>query len=62
MLKGQYQNMQAPWLRWWDLQGNLLLSSDEKAQQLTFELEQQKQKAALLAEKLRQLGVNPDEV
>ncbi|HLO88942.1 MAG TPA: Uma2 family endonuclease, partial [Nostocaceae cyanobacterium] len=60
--QGQYQNMQAPWLRWWDLQGNLLLSSDEKAQQLASELEQQKQKAALLAEKLRQLGVNPDEV
>ncbi|WP_353929348.1 Uma2 family endonuclease [Okeanomitos corallinicola TIOX110] len=60
--EGQYNNMQAPWLRWWDLQGNLLLHSGEKTQQLTSQLEQEQQKAARLAERLRELGVNPDEV
>lgn len=67
--EGQYNNMQAPWLRWWDLQGNLLLHSGEKCiqlttetQQLTSQLEQEQQKAARLAERLRELGVNPDEV
>ncbi|NET00417.1 MAG: Uma2 family endonuclease [Sphaerospermopsis sp. SIO1G2] len=60
--EGQYNNMQAPWLRWWDLQGNLLLHSGEKCLQLTSELEQEQEKAARLAERLRELGVNPDEV
>ncbi|MBD2691061.1 Uma2 family endonuclease [Anabaena catenula] len=60
--EGQYNNMQAPWLRWWDIQGNLLLHSGEKTQKLTSQLEQEQQKAARLAERLRELGVNPDEV
>ncbi|MBC5798209.1 Uma2 family endonuclease [Sphaerospermopsis sp. LEGE 00249] len=60
--EGMYNNMQAPWLRWWDLQGNLLLHSGEKTQQLTSQLEQEQQKAARLAERLRELGVNPYEV
>ncbi len=60
--QGQYQNMEAPWLRWWDIQGNLLLHSWEKSQQLASQLEQEQQKAARLAERLRELGINPDEV
>jgi Uma2 family endonuclease len=60
--QGQYKNMEAPWLRWWDLQGNLLLSSDEKSQQLTSQLEQEKQRAERLAERLRQMGVDPDQL
>ncbi|ACK69925.1 protein of unknown function DUF820 [Gloeothece citriformis PCC 7424] len=46
--QGFYQNLELPWLRWWDSQGNLLLTGEERAQRL--------------AEKLRQLGVNPDEI
>lgn len=53
--QGQYQNMEAPWLRWWDAQGNLLLSSDEQ-------LEQERLRTERLAERLRQMGINPDEV
>jgi Uma2 family endonuclease len=30
--QGQYKNSTAPWLRWWDAQGKLLLNSDEKSQ------------------------------
>ncbi|QLE59122.1 Uma2 family endonuclease [Nostoc sp. TCL26-01] len=67
--QGQYKNMQAPWLRWWDAQGNLLLNSDEQCQVLTTqtqvlsqELEQEQQRAERLAEKLRQLGVDPDQL
>jgi len=30
---GEYQNVELPWLRWWDLQGNLLLSGDETEQE-----------------------------
>ncbi len=29
--RGQYGNLELPWLRWWDRQGNLLLTGDERA-------------------------------
>lgn len=28
--EGLYQNLELPWLRWWDSDGNLLLTSDER--------------------------------
>ena len=40
------------WLRWWDRAGNLLLWSAEQA-------EQERQRAEILAAKLRELGVDP---
>jgi Uma2 family endonuclease len=40
------------WLRWWDKEGNLLLWSSEQA-------EQERQRADLLAAKLRELGFDP---
>lgn len=60
--QGQYNNIEAPWLRWWDAQGNLLLSSDEKSQQLALQLQQEQQRAERLAERLRQLGIDPDQL
>lgn len=44
--QGQYYNMELPWLRWWDLQGNLLLTGEERADRLTAQL--------------RSLGVEPE--
>ena len=44
--QGQYYNMELPWLRWWDLQGNLLLTGDERA-------EQERQRADHLTAQLR---------
>lgn len=44
--EGEYQNQSWPWLRWWDADGQLLLTSGERADRL--------------ASKLRQLGVDPD--
>jgi len=29
--EGAYQNQSQLWLRWWDLQGNLLLTGGERA-------------------------------
>lgn len=46
--------MELPWLRWWDSQGNLLLTGEERA-------EQERQRADRLAEQLRSLGIEPDE-
>jgi Uma2 family endonuclease len=66
---GTYRNMQLRWLRWWDLHGNLLLTSEERealqrqrAEQERQRAEQERQRADKLAERLRSLGVNPDEV
>ncbi|NJP09669.1 MAG: Uma2 family endonuclease [Leptolyngbyaceae cyanobacterium RU_5_1] len=65
---GRYQNVELPWLRWWDLQGNLLPTGDERAEQERQRaeqaealLEQERSRADHLAERLRALGVNPDE-
>ena len=46
--------MELPWLRLWDNQGNLLLTGEERAQQ-------EYQRVERLAEKLRQMGINPDQ-
>ncbi|ULB46696.1 Uma2 family endonuclease [Limnospira fusiformis KN01] len=56
---GQYGNLELPWLRWWDSQGNLLLTGDERArierqraeqaeqrfEQAEVELQQERQRA-----------------
>ncbi|MBD2214396.1 Uma2 family endonuclease [Nostoc linckia FACHB-104] len=44
--QGEYQNIELPWLRWWDEQGNLLLTGEERADRL--------------AAQLQALGVDPE--
>ncbi|MDJ0795765.1 MAG: Uma2 family endonuclease [Calothrix sp. MO_167.B12] len=65
--QGQYQNAELPWLRWWDLQGNLLLTGDERAkqesqraEQESQRAEQERQRAEHLAAQLRALGIEPE--
>ena len=60
--QGHYQNVDLPWLRWWDLQGNLLLTGDERAkqehqraEQAEFLIEQERQRVKELEERLKQL-------
>lgn len=57
------------WLRWWDESGNLLLWSAEQAEQERQRAEQEsqradqeRQRAEALAAKLRELGVDPDQI
>jgi Uma2 family endonuclease len=59
---GSYEGMELPWLRWWDDAGNLLLTGDERAEQERQRAEQERQRADRLAERLRQLGIDPNEV
>jgi hypothetical protein len=45
--------MELPWLRWWDEQGNLLLTGEERA-------EQAEKRADRLAAQLKALGIEPE--
>ncbi|OBQ33250.1 MAG: hypothetical protein AN485_19240, partial [Anabaena sp. MDT14b] len=63
-----YKNVELPWLRWWDLAGNFLLTGEEQAEQEKQRAEQEKQRAEQekqradkLAAKLRELGVEFDD-
>ncbi|WP_218596853.1 hypothetical protein [Chroogloeocystis siderophila] len=47
--QGSYQNANLPWLRWWDTDGNLLLTGEERA-------EVERQKRERIIEKLRSLS------
>ena len=57
---GVYQNAELPWLRWWDLQGNLLSTGDERAEQERQRAEQERQRGDRLAAQLRSLGIEPE--
>ncbi len=87
--RGEYKNVQLPWLRLWDLEGNLLPTPEERAEQeaqradqeaqraeaatqradqeaqraeaAILRAEQEAQRTKIMAEKLRALGINPDE-
>lgn len=50
--QGTYQGIDRLWLRWYDAQGNLIPTPAEK----------ERSKVERLAAKLRELGVNPEEV
>lgn len=74
--EGQKVEFNTTWLRWWDRDGNLLLWGKEyldldrqlleqerqRAEQAESSLEQERIKQQKLATKLRELGINPEEV
>ena len=74
--QGRYQNVDLPWLRWWNGQGDLLLTGEERAAQTEQQLEQkelqleqtelrlvqEQLRAERLAEQLRALGIDPGPV
>lgn len=74
--QGSYMNQTFPWLRWWDDRGNLLLAAEERVQQEQQRADQEqqraeeqqqiadqeRQRAEQLAAKLRELGIDPDQL
>lgn len=58
--QGLYQNLELPWLRWWDSIGNLLLTGEERAEKEHQRAEKESQRAERLAAQLRALGVEPE--
>ncbi|MDX2216998.1 MAG: Uma2 family endonuclease [Oculatellaceae cyanobacterium bins.114] len=53
--QGDYMGISRSWLRWCDAEGNWVLTPEEQ-------VEQEQQRSERLAERLRQLGVDPDQV
>lgn len=81
--QGHYKYASLPWLRWWDGQGNLLLTGEERAEQerlraeqaeslvaqerlraeqAEFQAAQERLRAEQLAERLRAMGIDPEDV
>ena len=71
--RGIYQGIDRLWLRWYDTQGNWILTNAEqerqraeqerqRAEQAETLLAQERQQKEQLAERLRALGINPDEI
>ncbi|MDJ0732477.1 MAG: Uma2 family endonuclease [Nostocaceae cyanobacterium] len=65
--EGEFESRQDTWLRWCYQDGNILFTGDERAQQAEQLLEQERiakeqaeQRAQLLAEQLRNMGIDPD--
>ncbi len=59
---GRYQNQTQQWLRWWDTEGNLLLTGWEQSQLDRLRIEQEKERADRLAARLQELGIDPNEI
>ncbi len=66
---GKYGNQTLPWLRWWDSDGNLLPSAEERADRESLRAnqeklrgDQEKLRAERLAARLREMGIDPDEI
>lgn len=51
--QGAYQNQIQAWLRWWDLEGNLLLTGSKRATLAEQRAESAEYRAIRLAEQLR---------
>ncbi|TRU25832.1 MAG: hypothetical protein EWV80_09040 [Microcystis aeruginosa Ma_QC_B_20070730_S2] len=58
--QGSKAELTTNWLRWWDKSGNLLLWGSERVTQTEYQLEQERMLRQKLAEKLRELGVEPE--
>ncbi|VXD17762.1 conserved hypothetical protein [Planktothrix serta PCC 8927] len=60
--KGEKEQRNGYWLRWWDEGGNLLPWAVEKVQQERQRTAQEHQRAEKLADFLRSQGINPDDI
>ncbi|MGB7521746.1 MAG: Uma2 family endonuclease [Spirulinaceae cyanobacterium] len=62
MWYGERLGQEMNWLRWWDSEGNLLLWSSEQAEVERQRAEEERARAEQLAAKLRELGIDPDQI
>lgn len=66
---GVYEDRHDRWLRWCDLEGNLLLTGTERAEQERvraeqerMRAEQERERAERMAAKFREMGIDPDTI
>jgi hypothetical protein len=69
MWEGERLGERTTWLRWWDAAGNLLLWSSESvalerqiSQQEREIAQQERERSNLMAAKLRELSIDPDQI
>lgn len=60
--EGEFEGVEDLWLRWCDRSGNVVPTGKERANQAQLQAEQAQQKADRLAERLRELGIDPAEI
>ncbi len=57
--QGSYQNVELPWLRWWDSAGNLLLSGAQRAEEERERADRAEDQLEQLRAQLRSAGIEP---
>jgi Uma2 family endonuclease len=67
--QGVYKGIERLWLRWFDVDGRLIFSAEERAdqaeeraKQAEGQASQAEERATRLAQRLRELGIDPDDV
>ena len=61
--RGEFEeNVTRVWLRWCDVDGNVILTGAERAKLADRRADSAEAKAQRLADRLRELGLNPDEI
>ena len=60
--QGSYNNIDRLWLRWYDAKGQWIPTPAEQAQEERQRAEQERQRADLMAAKLRELGIDPNQL
>ena len=60
--EGAYEGKHAIWLRWLDAQGELLPTGAERAQREMERAQREMERAEKLAARLRELGIDPDQI
>ena len=58
--EGTFEELYGPWLRWCDREGVVIPTGAERAESERQRAESERQRAERLAERLRELGVDPD--
>ncbi len=60
--KGKFQGINRLWLRWFDETGQIVKTEAEKRKQDRSALEVERDRSQKLAQKLRELGIDPDAI
>jgi hypothetical protein len=59
---GVFEDKEDTWLRWCDAQGNIIPTGEERARMEAAARQEAEDRAAQLAAKLRELGIDPDQL